>query len=372
MKPGKKNQPTNRYRRLLPAMLAILIAGIWGCGAQNTGDQGTQSADSQSCIPVDTAEVKNRDLEEIIRSIGTIEAFQTVTVKPETEGTIETVHFKEGQKVKKGDLLYTINDAKIQADLRARQAALEEAEANQENARLIFERRQRLYQENLGTEEARDEARTRHQALTAQIKRLNAEIENIKELLDDTRISAPFDGIAGEQNVDSGQLVGTDTALTSVVQIDRLKLSFTVPERYMGRVAHDQQIRGSVAAYPEKNFTGTVYFIDPQIVSSTRSIKIKAQMDNPDNMLQPGGFATIELITGVRENVPVVPEEALIPTRDGYMIFQVLDSKARAQDVETGLRQPGIVEITEGLQGGETIVQAGHISLDEGDKICSE
>ncbi|MFW6052581.1 MAG: efflux RND transporter periplasmic adaptor subunit [Desulfosalsimonas sp.] len=370
MKPDKIGRI--RRSRLLAASAAIMILLMlaWGCGKTENENSNREKADS--CVNVDLAKVETRNLEEVIRATGTIEAFQNVVVHPETEGILEAVHFEEGEKVEKGDLLFTIDDAKIRTELKARQSALEEAEANLRNAELVYQRRERLYEQDLGTEEARDEARTRYQALTAQVNRLEAEIENIEETLEDTRIKAPFDGIAGEHMVDPGQFVNTGTTLTSIVDTDRLKLSFTVPERYMGRVRIGQEIRISVDAYPDKKFPGKVYFVDPQIASSTRSLKIKAHVDNPDNLLRPGGFASVELVAGIRENVPVIPEEALIPTRKGYMVFQIPDSKARGQDVEIGIRKPGIVEITEGLRGGETIVQAGHISLDEGDRICSE
>ncbi|MCF8110586.1 MAG: efflux RND transporter periplasmic adaptor subunit [Desulfobacteraceae bacterium] len=370
MKPAKTNHiGRSRLPAVIAAITVFLISG-WGYAAPE--DEKNNREKAESCVHVDLAKVETRSLEEVIRAIGTIKAFQNVVVHPETNGIVDSVHFKEGENVGKGDLLFTIDDAKIRAELKARQAALEEAEANRENAYLVYQRRQKLYKQDLGTQEARDEARTRYQALTAQVKRIKAEIENIQETLDDTRIRAPFDGIAGEQLVDPGQLVSTETALTSIVEIDRLKLSFTVPERYMGRVRTGQEIRVSVDAYPDKKFSGKVYFLDPQIEPSTRSLKLKARMENPDNLLRPGGFATIELITGINENVPVIPEEALIPTRKGYMVFEVRHSKAMGRDVKIGLRKPGMVEITQGLQGGETIVQAGHISLDEGDRICSE
>lgn len=370
MRLGKINRIKHSLFLSATAAIIVLLISAWGCG---TAEKQTNDGQKmESCVRVDPAKVKTRDIEEVIRTIGTIEAFQKITVHPETGGILKSIHFEEGQEVKEGDLLFTIDDAKIRAELRGRQAALEEAEANRENARLIYQRRRRLYEQNLGTEEARDEARTRYQALTAQLKRLEAEIENIKETLEDTRIRAPFEGIAGEHMVDSGQLVNTETTLTSIMETQRLKISFTVPERYIGRVKTGQKIKVNIDAYPDKKFPGNVYFLDPQIALSTRSLRIKARMDNPGNLLRPGGFATIELITGVRENVPVIPEEALIPTRDGYMVFQIIDSKARAQDVEIGLRQPGIVEITEGLDEGETIVQAGHITLNEGDRICQE
>ncbi|MFP3979916.1 MAG: efflux RND transporter periplasmic adaptor subunit [Desulfobacterales bacterium] len=372
MKTGKTKGGRSLCRSLGIAAIAILLTCAVGCGSPENPQAEKKDDDSGSCVNVDRTRVQTADLKEIIPAIGSIEAFQTVTIHPETSGIIESVHFEEGQKVEKGDLLFSIDDAKIQAQLEARQAALEEAEANRENALLIYQRRERLYEQDVGSQEARDEARTRYQALTAQVKRLKAEIENIKETLADTRVRAPSDGFTGERRVDQGQLVNTDIQLTSIVQTERLEIAFTVPERYSGRVQVGQEIRVSTTAYPDKTFSGTVYFVDPQIAQATRSLRIRARMDNPDNILRPGGFVTVELITGVRENVLTIAEEALIPTRTGYMVFTIEDLRAKGREVEIGLRKPGTVEITGGLEKGETIVQAGHISLHEGAEVCPE
>lgn len=172
--------------------------------------------------------------------------------------------------------------------------------------------------------------------------------------------------------MDAGQFVDTGTQLTTVVQTDRLKIRFTVPERHMDRVRTDQKIRISAPAYPEEKFPGKIYFIDPQIDPGTRSLKIQAQAGNPKNLLRPGGFASVELLTGTRKDVLTIPEEALIPTRSGYMVFVIENGRAKGREVEIGLRKPGTVEITSGLEEGETIVQAGHISLSEGAEVCSE
>lgn len=360
-----------RLSRRFLMLLMVMPVFVGGCQVDDK-DLKDEDQTSEPCISVDSEEVETEDLEEIIRGIGTIQGFQRVIIKPEIDGLIESVHFEEGTAVKKGDLLFTIDDAKIQTELKARQAALEEARAKRENARLIYDRRQTLFDQELGSKEVRDEARTNYQALSAQVKRLKAEIENIKENLKDTRIRAPFDGTMGERLVDAGQLVNTSTSLTSIVQLDRLKIAFTVPERYLGDVEPGKEIRLTIPAYPDKRFSGTVYFVSPRIAEETRSLMVKAHADNPEGLLRPGGFVSVELIAGIRENVPVIPEEALIPTREGYMVFTVENSRARGRDVEIGLRRPGRVEITSGLEERETIVRAGHIDLNEDDKVCKQ
>ncbi len=356
-------------RGRLILLAASILALVCGCGPSAQEAQNNGKA-AENCIPVQIARVQSRDLEEIVRGIGTLEAAQRVVIHPEIGGLIESVNFEEGAAVKKGDLLFTIEDDKIQDQLDAKQAALEEARANLENARLVYNRRQRLYKQELGTEESRDEARARYQALCARVKRLKAEIASIRETLDDTRIRAPFEGIMAERMVDAGQLVGTDTVLSEIVQTGRMKIAFTVPERYLGQVRKGQPVRLTTPTYPQEPFTGTVYFASPQLAPSTRSLLVKAELENPGNRLRPGGFAAVELIVDVRRNAAVIPEEALVPTRSGYMVFTVPDSRAKGRQVQIGLRRPGIVEITEGLKSGQKIIQTGHISVHEGARVC--
>lgn len=354
------------FRRAAAALICCCLLSITGfaLAAQQALAAGRE------CIPVKTTTVETRDLEVTVAGIGTLEAVQEVMIRPEINGLLESVHFSEGSFVEKGELLFLLDDNKIKEQLRAKKAALQEAEANLENARLVFNRRQRLYKQDLGTEAARDEAEASYKALTAKVKRLQAEIAGARESLADTRIQAPFAGFIGERYVDSGEWVSAGTRLAPLVQVERLKIAFTIPEKYTGRAETGQSIRVRSAAAPEKNFSGSVYFVSPLIQKDTRSLLIKAYIDNPEKTLLPGGFASVRLILEVLENRPVIPEEALIPTRKGYMVFVVSNGKALGRDVSVGLRKPGIVEITKGVEPGETIIRSGHISVSEGDTVC--
>lgn len=299
-----------------------------------------------------------------------MEAVQAVQIRPEVAGLVRQVHFQEGQRVEKNELLFSLEDAKIQERFKARQAALEEARAELENARRTFKRRQRLFEKNLGTEESRDAAETALQAAKARVDRLLAEIGEIRETLQDTRIKAPFAGFLGERQVDSGDWVDVGTPLVSLVDPERLKTSFTVPERHGKRVQEGQSIRVTTPSHPEREFPGEVYFVSPQIEVRTRKLLVKAYVDNEKLILRPGGFASVELKVKTRRNAVVIPEEALIPTRSGYQVFVVRDERAESRTVSIGLRKPGIVEIKNGLQAKEQVISAGHISVQEGARVC--
>jgi membrane fusion protein (multidrug efflux system) len=285
-------------------------------------------------------------------------------------GIIREIHFEEGQPVAEGELLFSLEDEKIRERSKARQAALKEARAELENARRTFRRRQRLFEQDLGTEESRDAAETALEAAKARVDRLLAEIGEIKEILRDTRIKAPFAGTLGERKVDPGDWVDVGTPLVYLVDPKRLQTSFTVPERYAERVQEGQPIEITTPGHSERAFSGEVYFVSPQIEVSTRKLLVKAYVENAERILRPGGFASVELTVGTRQEAVVIPEEALIPTRSGYQVFVVQEGRAKSRTVSIGLRKPGIVEVRQGLQAGEKIISSGHISAREGSRVC--
>jgi membrane fusion protein (multidrug efflux system) len=130
-----------------------------------------------------------------------------------------------------------------------------------------------------------------------------------------------------------------------------------------------QKLTLRTAADPERAFEGSVFFISPRIRENTRNLLLKARIDNAHGRLRAGGFADVELVLQVRERTLVLPEETLVPTRSGYIVFVVQDQRARRREVTVGLRRPGVVEIREGLEPGETVIRSGHISVSDGDRV---
>lgn len=343
--------------------LAVLLAFALALAASSALGQ-------QDCIPVETEKAEQEDLPVILKGIGTLESEERVMISSEMSGLVQEIHFRDGQSVERGDLLVSLDSAKLEKRLQAQQAALREARARRKNARRTYERQQSLFDRGLGSEEARDEALTSYTAARAQVDRLESEIEELRESLEDTRIRAPFTGILGEFRVDPAEFVQPGTPLVSLTQNEKLEVSFTIPERHLPSLSRGQEVSLTVPGYPDRSFPGEVQFLNPVIAESTRSIQVKASVDNSEGHLRPGGFASVRLTVDLREDATVIPEEALIPTRTGYMVFAVNGGTARARDVRIGLRRPGVVEIREGLRSGETVITSGHISVQDGSSVC--
>ena len=357
--PGRY-KPQQRFMGIFLCLLGLMLLM-----------QAPSAPAQEKCIPVDLTQVGTMDLEETIEGIGTLEAKQQVIIKPELAGTIEQVHFEEGNQVDMGQLLFSLEDDMYQAQYRAKEAALAQARAELSNRRRVYERRQRLFAQNQISEEVKDEAQTGFETAKATVNRLEAEMDQIRETLEDTRIRAPFQGRMGELLVDPGNWVDVGTPLSTVTQSRELHIAFTLPEKFIGRIETGQLARVRVPAYPEKHFQARVYFVSPQIEASSRTLLVKASLNNQAEELKPGGFASVQLQVGVRKDVLVIPEEALIPTRTGYMVFAVQDGRAHGRQVDIGLRKPGRVEITSGLDKGQEIIRSGHINVHEGARVCS-
>lgn len=360
-------------RLITPVLLLVMILIITFIIARR-GDEAKENNDQQRTsrpISVELAPVVATTLQDIVYGVGTLDPMQTVQIKTEVNGKIMAANFEEGGFVEKNRVLFEIEDEKITKHYEARKAALESARIRLENLRRNYERISTLRERNLVSEDQFDNAKTELEAATSDVQRLEVELSLAEREVRDTIVRAPFDGYISRQLVDPGTFVTVGTPLAVVYEIDPLQISFFIAERYAGRVERGQDVFVRVTAYPEKNFKGNVDFISPVIDQGTRKFRVRANIDNPENMLMPGAFGSAQLVLALREDRPVVPEESLVTTREGYIVY-VVDpggNTANMRPVKTGLREPGRVEIMEGLSPGEQVVVYGHMQLDDGSPV---
>ncbi len=346
--------------------MAVTFCGLAGC--DRTASQNPGSAQNEG-VPVEVAHVRAKTLRETIRGIGTLRAAETVEIKPEIDGFIRDIPFEEGGEVLEGQLLFSIDDRKLTHQLTASKAALEAARVRLADAKRRLDRMQELLERGSADQDELDETETESRAAAAEVSRMEAEVELDEARLDDASLMAPFDGIISERSVDVGDYVKAGDHLATLYRVSRMEIAFTVPERFMGRVQCQQNVMVRVSAYPDRQFDGEVYFVSPQVDESTRDFLVKAAVNNPEGLLKPGAFGTAVVTLDVREGQPVIPEEALVATREGYMIFVVEDQAAKSRDVRIGLREMGWVEIREGLELGEQVVRLGQMNLSDGTRI---
>ncbi|MCC5869310.1 MAG: efflux RND transporter periplasmic adaptor subunit [Gammaproteobacteria bacterium] len=362
----KRRTADRRAAEPIVAALALLFAGLAlsGCSDQQGGEQ--RSAPS---VIVEVTTVERQQMIDAVRGVGTLRASSEVEISPEVAGRITALEFREGGRVERGQVLVRLRDSRLREQLTSREAALSAARSRARNAERTYERVASLRAQRQVSEGDYEQALTDMQGAQAEVQGIEADIAAIREQLADMVIRAPFDGEISQQHVDEGAFVEVGRRIATLYRTDPLYIGFSIPERYAGRVTLDNEVQVSVASFPGEQFPATLDLISPSIDERSRTLGLRATVPNPDGRLRPGSFGTARLIVERLDDLAVLPEEALIGTRDGYIVFVVEGDKARRRAVTTGLREDGIVAITEGLEPGEIVVQRGHSRISDGTSV---
>ena len=329
---------------------SVLLAALLGLSACNDSDPAAAGAGGGPPggmqLPVEAVTVQPQALTAGLQTVGSLRADESVVVRPEVAGRISRIHFTEGGRVQAGQPLFTLDASLAQADLN-------EAAANLENSRRAAARAQQLVEEKLIARADFDTARA---ALGVD----QARVASARTALSKMTLRAPFSGQIGLREVSVGDYVSVGQDLVRLVRLDPIEVDFSVPESAMGQVRNGQKVVVSVDAFPGESFTGEVVAIDPVVDPNSRSLRVRAQVPNPDTRLRPGQFARLQLGTGSdRADALLVPEQALMQEGDTRFVYTVVDGKAHKTTVTTGTRVPGKVQVLEGLKPGDVVITAG-------------
>jgi membrane fusion protein, multidrug efflux system len=368
---ASSNQPGRRFRRawLVGAVLLVLVVVVvvafrpWDRGA------APEPPPRDRAVAVEVVEVRGATLQQTVRGIGTLRASATVVLRPEVAGVVRAIRFAEGARIERGQVLFELQDDTLVRQQAAREAALRSAESAVAEARRNLERMQLLWDRELIARVELERAQTEVDRWVAEVDRLRADLQVVQSQRRETRVRAPFTGVVSEREVDRGAYVNAGEALATLYQVDPLELEFYLPERHVVDVRRGQDVAVTIAAHPDRAFRGQVDFVAPAVREATRDFLVKATLPNADGLLRPGAFAMALVTVDVRAERPVIPEEALVATRLGYLVFTVDEGVARAREVRIGLRQAGQVEVVEGLEVGDVVVRAGHLRLSGGETV---
>jgi len=311
-----------------------------------------QSPGGPPFIPVNMMKVTETPVTNTVTAVGALIAEDSVILRPEIDGRIDKIQFSEGQPVKKGALVVTLDAAEQRARVAAAEADLKLAESR-------FKRSEELVAQNFISRQALDEARANLDIARA---RMNQE----QVALDKTVIRAPFAGVVGLRQVSPGAYVKKGDDIVRLDALSKLKLEVPVPEIYLARVRIGLPVKVTIDALPGQTFTGTVHAVDPVIDVASRNLRVRARIANPRHVLKPGMFARVSADLGGKTRAILVPEQVIVPRGDGNFVFVVVDGKAQLRPVKLGQREPGRVEVVDGLKVGETIVLDGQIKLRPG------
>jgi membrane fusion protein (multidrug efflux system) len=301
---------------------------------------------------VEAVEAQKKDVNLEISALGTLQADQAITVRPEITGIVTSIDFEDGERVEKGDLIIKLDDK----DLTAR---LMQAEARLTLTRANYQRAQQLLKQGSGTARARDEALN-------DFKSAEAEVAAAETALHKATITAPFSGIIGLRQVSLGEYVTAGQAIATLADVDNLRIDFRVSEVFLTEIGKGQEVNVIFDALPEQVYTGVISALDPVVSIEGRALSVRAILQNVDGKLRPGLFGRVEIVTDTRRSI-MLPEAAIVtmPTGD-KAVFVVVDGHAKMSPVTIGTRVPGEVEILAGVEDGDMVIVSGQLKVQNG------
>ena len=333
---------------LLAATGGYLI--LFDGGADGDGRPGFDRT-----TPVEVQTVTTGEFADVIEAIGTNRANESVMLTARVSETVQKINFEDGMWVKEGTILVELTNSEEVALVRERNAAVKEALQQ-------FERIRDLVKTGNASQAALD-LRTR--TLEEERSRLAAAEARIADRI----IRAPFSGVLGLRNVSEGALVSPGTPITTLDDIDIIKLDFSVPERFISALADGQTIIAKAAAFSDRPFEGTILTVSSRVDPVTRAVTVRAIIPNPERNLRPGMLMTVELSSNHRTALEI-SESAVIPVgRENFVFLLKKDMTVERISVSLGTRRGGKVEVTEGLEEGQSVVTSGTMRLRGGSRV---
>lgn len=346
-----KNQTKIILTLVIVAVIAVIfiyprrdqIFGGKTAGPAPTQQPGGPGQDAP--LPVNVVEIRPERLENNLSITGTIIPNETVNLRSEISGLVKRISFREGEFVKKGTPLVYLNDDELKAQYE-----------RLEYTKKLFESQENRQKQLLAKEAISQEE---YDIVLNQFNTNLADLRLVDAQLNKTVIRAPFDGVLGLRMISEGSVIGTADVIASIVNIDPIKIEFSIPERYANQVKLGSTIYFSSEAGGQE-VEGTVYAYEPNIDAGTRTLKLRATSPNKQRTFLPGMFVRIKFILGVEENALMVPSEAIIPELSGYKVFVVnSDKKVEERQVSIGTRTDRYVQIVNGLNEGDLVLTTG-------------
>lgn len=315
------------------------------------GPPGAGGMRSSAPAAVTLAPVRAERISQKLEALGNARANESVDISTKISNIVTSVRFRDGERVRRGQVLVQLDDAQARADVAAAQAAVTESESQYNRSR-----------ELLDTQAL---SKSSFEQLEATLKANRARLGAATARLEDTVIRAPFSGRVGLRRVSVGTLISPGDVITTLDDTSVIKLDFSVPENFLASLREGLSIRATAPAFPGRTFAGSVSSIDSRVDIATRSVTVRALLANEDGALKPGMFLNVALANDSREAL-VIPEEALTPEAERQYVFVVADGKVSRREVRIGGRRPGSVEVLAGLTAGERVIVEGTQKVRDG------
>ncbi|MBI5598828.1 MAG: efflux RND transporter periplasmic adaptor subunit [Deltaproteobacteria bacterium] len=352
-------------RAMAVFFIVTMTAGLFGCkGKDNSGGRITP----ESVYNVRVWKAVKEDVPQAIAAVGTLEPEEEVEVSAEVSARLTRVFRDEGAMVGSGERLALLDEETFRLKVSRANADLERALSDLDFAFKDLERKEALFREGIVSKENHEESVMRKKAASAMAESAKAALSLAERDLENSRVKAPFSGVLSEKYVSTGGYVREGEKLFKLMNINPVKVSAGIPERYLGAVSAGQTVSLRVAPVIGE-FMGRIYFISPHIDDATRTFEIKARIKNPDGVLRPGFFADVTITTGMKKGIFLVPENGVVTRDDKRFVFVVKDGAVEERAVVIGERAMGKIEVIKGVEEGETVVKDGAHNLKDGSKV---
>ena len=347
-----------RAVRAVIGLVVVLAAGMGGLylterllAAQEPAEMA-QGADAP--LRVETIAPEIVTFADAITAVGTARARQAVELVTESNGRVSRIAFQPGDRIEEGAVLVELDSRAEQADLKAAEATLAEAQA-------AFERQQSLNRSGSASDAA-------YQTARAALLRAEAERDGALVALEDRSLRAPFAGVIGLSDLVEGQVIETTTPIATLDDLSVIEVDFSVPETLLPRLERGQRVELTSAAWPGREFQGTISRIDSRVDAATRSLALRAEIGNEDRALAGGMFLQVRLVLDERQR-PAIPENALMVEGDRVLVMLAEGNTARQVDIATGQQQDGLVEVVSGLAPSARVIVTNLHRLSDGSAI---
>ncbi|MGZ3523834.1 MAG: efflux RND transporter periplasmic adaptor subunit [Thermodesulfobacteriota bacterium] len=354
----------------------LLLTTLWACGSGESIPQKVlphPSPNPSEERKVEVTEVVSKPIAYTVSAVGSLKSLEDVTISSKKSGFIDKILVKEGDRVKKGQILVQLDDVDARLQVEMSEAKVKEAEVSLETDRSTLTRYERLLNSKVIPQQTFDDLNLKVKLDEARLTMAKTELNMARQNLSDHRILSPIEGIVHLKVAALGEHVNVapKDEILKIVQMDPLEIEFYVPESLAGMVHMGSKIQFSVKAFSEERFFAIIRFISPASDPTTRNVRMKAMVPNPNHRLKPGFFAEVSIQTGGNPAALVIPESSLFSQEGKFFVYTIGDGIAKRKEVTTGVRFEGKVEILQGIQKQERVITSGHEQLSDGMKVVT-
>jgi membrane fusion protein, multidrug efflux system len=283
---------------------------------------------------------------------GEVKAVDSIPIIIPIQGVVASIHFKEGEKVKKGDVLIRLDDTQVKAEFHEAQARFKEAQG-------AYHRSQELYRRGFGSSAETEKS-------LAQFNVSKAQLEKAKHLMNQTKVTAPFDGYMSIRSISIGAFVTPNQEIAHLVSLDPLYVDFSVPESLYSSLTVGSEVSITIPGGDVLPYNAKIFAVNPSVDPISRNVMVRATLPNPDKVFRPGMFAKVSLPLGQEDNALVIPEIAVTKEGDRSFVFVIKGGRADQRSVTVGLKEGEKIQVVDGLEEGEEVVTEGLFKLYDG------